>query len=54
MFLELIKDSNRGQYEKCAKEYGTIFNTLKWINIFDEKIHTYGIYNKGNELMGGL
>ena len=41
-------------YNELALSYGTIFNTAEWTNIFGDNVHRYGIYNEGNELMGGF
>ena len=54
MEIKQVKKCDREHYEKCAKEYGTIFNSLDWLSIFGDKVHIYGIYDKGGVLIGGF
>lgn len=54
MIIKPLDQADREQYNKYAKDYGTIFNSLEWLSIFDDKLKIYGIYNKGHKLIGGF
>ena len=54
MKIEKLRDNDRDKYEKIAQEYGTIFNTLAWSQMFKNDAQVYGIYDKGNNLIGGF
>ncbi|MDD5326972.1 MAG: GNAT family N-acetyltransferase [Phycisphaerae bacterium] len=49
-----LDDKNKAEYEDLAKKYGTIFNTLDWLKIFGDNVQVCGIYNKGDNLIGGF
>jgi len=49
-----LKDSEIAQYDTLAREYGTIFNSIKWLSLFKDKINLVGIYNDNDELIGGF
>ena len=53
MRIEKI-NNEENHYDDLARDYGTIFNTTNWLNIFDRTVQIYGIYDKGNNLMGGF
>jgi len=42
------------QYDQLARECGTIFNSVKWISLFGNRIQPVGIYNDNDELIGGF
>jgi hypothetical protein len=54
MKIEKLKDRNRSSYEELAINHGTIFNTLSWLKLFEDSVQIYGIYDKGNNLIGGF
>ncbi|MDR4506267.1 MAG: GNAT family N-acetyltransferase [Candidatus Scalindua sp.] len=54
MIIKPLEQYDRELYAECAKEYGTVFNSLDWLLIFGDKVQIYGIYNKGGELTGGF
>lgn len=54
MTIKPLAQQDREQYDKYAREYGTVFSSLAWLSIFEDKVNIYGIYNKGNELIGGF
>ena len=54
MIIKLLEGCDRELYDKHARKHGTIFNSLAWINIFNHKARAYGIYDKGNNLIGGF
>jgi len=51
--LKLI-EKNKGNYEKIAISEGVIFNRLSWLKMFNDKVQIYGIYDKGDNLIGGF
>jgi len=53
LYISKIPLEQINNYDKLAKEYGTIFNTYEWLKLF-ENIELYGIYDKGNNLIGGF
>jgi len=53
MRIEIVNQENRNEYDEVALLYGTIFNTCKWLDIFDN-ILIYGIYDEGDNLIGGF
>lgn len=53
MRIEIINPENRKQYDEVALQFGTVFNTSKWLAIFDN-IFIYGIYDEGDNLIGGF
>ncbi len=54
MHVKRISDSDIAKFNQLAVEYGTIFNTIDWLKIFGEKVLLYGIYDKGDNLIGGF
>jgi len=54
MLIKKISDNNNFNYNDLATKYGTIFNTLAWLRIFKDETRIYGIYDKGNNLIGGF
>jgi len=51
--LKLI-EKNKENYEKMAINEGAIFNRLSWLKMFNNKVQIYGIYDKGDNLIGGF
>jgi lipid II:glycine glycyltransferase (peptidoglycan interpeptide bridge formation enzyme) len=54
MVIKEISDSDSAEYNRLAREYGTVFNTIDWLKIFGETVKIYGIYDKGSNLIGGF
>jgi len=54
MTVKPIKNDDVELYQEYVKSYGTIFNSLDWLNVFGDRAQAYGIYNRNNELMGGF
>jgi len=54
MLVKKISDSDNLKYNNLATEYGTVFNTLDWLKIFGDKAQVCGIYDKGDNLIGGF
>jgi len=49
-----LSSQDKSNFNKLALSHGTIFNTIDWTNIFNNRINLYGIYNKGGKLVGGF
>jgi len=54
MQIGKIEICDKVEYNNLAIEYGTIFNTLSWLKLFEDSVQIYGIYDKGNNLIGGF
>lgn len=54
MKLRELTRADMQEYNNLSSEVGTIFNTLEWGVIYQEKIQYYGIYNEGEKLIGGF
>jgi len=54
MLIKQVSDSDSAEYDHLAREYGTVFNTIDWLKIFEGEARAYGIYDKGNNLIGGF
>lgn len=39
-------------YQKFAEQYGGVFNSLQWLSIYDSGLKVFGIFDKGNTLIG--
>lgn len=54
MDIKEITDKNKEDYEKVAINKGTIFNRISWLKMFGNSLKVYGIYDKGERLIGGF
>jgi len=54
MKIEKLTEKNKENYKKIAIREGAIFNGLSWLKIFNDRVQIYGIYDKGNILIGGF
>ena len=54
MKISILKPNDASYYNQLAMSHGSIFNTLEWSNIFKNHITHYGIYDKGENLIGGF
>jgi len=54
MKIEKLNEKYKGNYEKIAISEGVIFNRLSWLKMFNDKVQIYGIYDKGDNLIGGF
>lgn len=54
MKIEKLIEKNKENYEKIAISEGDIFDNLSWLKTFNDRIQIYGIYDKGNNLIGGF
>jgi hypothetical protein len=54
MKIAVLKASDFFRFDQLASECGTIFNSIKWLGLFGDKISAVGIYNDNNDLIGGF
>ena len=54
MKIKKLTFSDEQKYDELVSSFGSILNTIKWNKIFEEKNQIYGIYDKGNNLIGGF
>lgn len=54
MEIKELYDVDYKKYNELAISVGSIFNTTDWTNIFGKSLQHFGIYNKGNRLIGGF
>jgi len=54
MKISPLKPIDEPYFNELAFSHGTIFNTDAWTKLFNDCITYYGIYNKGDELIGGF
>lgn len=45
-------DINSTDYKSLSKSIGSAFNSVEWLNVYSRGLKVYGIYNKGNKLIG--
>ncbi len=54
MRIEKLTEKDKNNYEEIAISEGTIFNRLSWLRMFKDDVQIYGIYDKGDNLIGGF
>lgn len=54
MKINKLDTKDLDKYEELAIKYGTIFDTINWLKIYDNNVSIHGIYDKGNNLIGGF
>jgi len=54
MKISELKEQDELNFNELAQSHGTVFNTLDWNKNFGNKVKPFGIYNEGNELIGGF
>ncbi len=54
LYIKEITDSEMGIYNNLAEKYGTVFNTLRWLNLFKGRIKIFGYFDEDNRLFGGF
>jgi len=52
--VQAIGEQDLGLYDQLAAQYGTIFNTRNWLSIFGDKAQLFGLYDRGDNLVGGF
>lgn len=54
MIIEKLNPKDNDKYEDLSINFGTVFNSFSWLKIFEDKIQIYGIFDDGNNLIGGF
>ena len=54
MKIGKLIEKDKENYEKIAISQGTIFNRLSWLRMYKDDVQIYGIYDKGDNLIGGF
>lgn len=54
MRIEKLTEKDKNNYKEIAISEGDIFNRLSWLKMFNDKVQIYGVYDKGNNLIGGF
>jgi len=54
MRIRPLSISEAAGYEAMARQYGTLFNTAEWLALFGANMQALGIFDKGDNLVGGL
>ena len=54
MKIKKINENEYPKFDQLSQVYGNVFYKTEWIKLFNNKIQCYGIYSKGNELIGGF
>src|SRR3954471_19453516 len=53
MNIEAV-DWSSAKYHELADANGTVFNSPRWLKIYDDRLKVLGIYNLNNELIGAF
>ena len=53
MQVKELSEKEYGKYSALVSEYGSIFNSLEWLSLFDGT-KLFGIYDNGDKLIGGF
>ena len=54
MIARRLQDSDLAAYDKLARLYGTLFNCSDWLALFGDNMQSFGIFEDGGQLVGGL
>ncbi len=54
MEIRPLQEGDRTAYDQLARDHGTLFNTLEWLELFGEGMQVLGLYEESGELSGGL
>ncbi len=54
MKIAALSARDEAVFDELALSHGSIFNTTRWTNIFERGIRRCGIFNDGDELVGGF
>lgn len=50
----IVEEQQKGKYDFLAREYGALFNTIAWTDLFGKRLERYGFYENDGELVGGF
>lgn len=54
MRIEELRPEDYPAYTDLARSHGSIFNYPDWLEIYGDHLNRYGIYDDGNQLVGGF
>lgn len=54
MYIKQLKSDDFEQYDKLAKSHGSIFSSIAWLSLFGNCIKFFGIFDTGENLLGGF
>lgn len=54
MLVKKIGERDNLKYNNLSTEYGTVYNTIDWLKMFGDRAQVCGIYDKGDNLIGGF
>ncbi|HDD44889.1 MAG TPA: GNAT family N-acetyltransferase [Candidatus Desulfofervidus auxilii] len=54
MEVKFLNKKDFEVYSNLSKKYGSVFSYMEWLNIFGKNLHILGLYDKGNNLIGGF
>lgn len=54
MKLRALVASEWPAYDELARQHGTLFHRLDWLALFGPRIQAYGLFDEGENLVGGL
>ena len=53
MTTEPLEDKDFAKYEELCVSFGTVFSSLKWLQMYGPNLQVMAIYNKDKQLIGG-
>ena len=54
MRINILTEDKYDEYKLLSTEYGSVFNDLNWLKIFDKKVKIYSIDNNEGRIVGGF
>jgi Acetyltransferase (GNAT) domain len=54
MRINILTEDKYFDYKVLATEYGSVFNDLNWLKIFDKKVSIFSINNNEGRIVGGF
>lgn len=54
MYIKEITADDHNKYNGLSTLYGSVFDSLRWTRMIDGDIKHFGIYDAGNDLIGGF
>src|SRR5208337_289871 len=54
MIIKELTSDYHQEHNRLSTAYGSVFDTLQWAELFGKDIKNYGIYDAGDNLIGGF
>ena len=54
MKINILTEDKYDEYKVLSTEYGSVFNDLNWLKIFDKKVSIFSINNNERKIVGGF